>query len=81
MINLETVSYKAFAAISDIDKNFIGTADYVGVAWFWNYEYRHYLRDASTAKRRKVHNAFVSPGLPVDGVSAAHYAIIYKHFS
>lgn len=32
------------------DEHNIGTDKYAGLAYFWNYEYRHYLRDALQKK-------------------------------
>lgn len=60
------------------DREAIGTKNYLGVAYFWNYEYRHYLRDATDSKRRRVHNAFIKAGLSVDGESPEHEAIVRK---
>jgi hypothetical protein len=41
-------------------------------------EYKHTLRDASVAQRRKVHQAFLKAGLAVDGASPAHAAIVAR---
>lgn len=69
---------KTFQILSEMDKKFIGTADYMGLAYFWNYDYRHDLRDASAAERVKVHAAFLANDLPLDGASADHLGIIRK---
>lgn len=76
MINLNVTTYKAFYKLFNLDTKFVGTINYMGVAYFWNYEYRHYLRDASTAKRIKVHNAFLNENLDVSGTSERHFEII-----
>ena len=44
--------------------------------YFWNYEYRHYLRDASTAQQNKVLREFVNFGLEIDGASFKHLEIV-----
>ena len=69
---------KAIEAVLWLDAGFIGTPDYMGLAWFWNYEYRHTMRDASEAVRRRVHAAMLKAGLPVDGHSDEHAAIVNK---
>ena len=54
-LNLNTASLKAIGTILDIDYKFVGTEDYLGLAYFWGHEYKHTLRDISIAKRRKIH--------------------------
>src|SRR5687767_10358648 len=73
-------SDKARNAIWHLDEKYIGTADYMGVAYFWSMEYKWWLRDASPKVRRKVHKAFVDARLPVDEDSEAHTAIVAKFF-
>ena len=56
--------------IKDIskDKNeSVGSKKYDGRDWFWPRDYRHYLRDASPAQRKKIHNAWLKIGVPVKG--------------
>jgi len=77
-MNLETISMTALIGINNLDKTFIGTEDYMGRAYFWNYKYRHYLRDTSDYRRRLVHKHFINAGLPLDGESAEHLAIIRR---
>jgi hypothetical protein len=69
---------KAREAVMWLDSGFVGTPDYMGLAWFWHYEYRHSLRDATPARRRRVHAAFLGAGLPVDGYSPEHEEIVRK---
>lgn len=66
----------AYHKVQALDKTFLNTESYLGVEWFWNYEYRHYLRSASYAQRRKIHAAFVKAGLAIAGESNAHLQII-----
>lgn len=77
-INLNTITGEAFVKIHDIDKNFINTPNYLGIAYFWAYEYRHYLRDATISERKKVHKLFLNNGLDIVGVSEKHFNIIKK---
>ena len=72
-----TLSCAADQALLNLDKTFIGTDDYMGMTYFWHYEYRHYLRDTSYARRRHVHTALLAAGLEVNGESKEHLAIIY----
>ena len=56
--------------IKDIskDKNeSVGSKKYDGRDWFWPHDYRHYLRDASPAQRKKIHDAWLKIGIPVKG--------------
>tara|TARA_R110000824_G_scaffold243273_2_gene431913 strand:+ start:713 stop:973 length:261 start_codon:yes stop_codon:yes gene_type:complete len=76
-INIETLTRDATHAILKLDRNFTGTSDYMGVSYFWAHEYRHTgLRDTSTAKRRRVHTAFLKAGLGVSEASPKHEEII-----
>ena len=75
-LNLETITVEAADAIAELDRTFVGTPDYMGIAWFWNYSYRHYLRDASISQRRRVHQLLVGEGLKVGGESPDHEDII-----
>jgi len=75
-INLNTITGEAFVKIHEIDQNFISTNNYLGIAYFWSYEYRHYLRDASTSKRKLIHNTFLKNGLILDQASKKHFTII-----
>ena len=75
-INLEQLSQTAFEQIYTLDSNFSGTPDYMGLAYFWNYEYRHFLRDASQDQRKRIHKAFIKSKLSLEGESDAHQNII-----
>ena len=71
---------RGFEKLWDLDVTFIGTPDYLGFAYFWGHEYKHYLRGATAHQRKRVHNAFVLAGLPLAGSSDKHDAIIKKVF-
>ena len=45
-------------------------------SYFWNYQYRHYLRGATTNQQNKVLRQFVNFGLEIDGASFKHLEII-----
>ena len=74
--NSRELTFEAYEGILKLDKTFVGTDNYLGVEYFWAYEYRHYLRDCSMAKRRKIHKKFLQNNLEVDGVSDLHLHII-----
>jgi len=74
-----TLTPKALLLLSKIDESLIGTDDYMGIAWFWNYEYRHVLRNLTFKKRRKCHNALLKAGLNVSEESPEHKIIINRY--
>ena len=49
------------------DNNAIGTADYIGLAYFWSHEMRHEMRDTSAAQRKMMHDALVRLGFNAGG--------------
>ena len=76
-INMNTVGWKATMALLNLDKTFIGDSEnYMGLCYFWNYEYRHYLRDASVSQNKRVHKKWLDSGLDLVGVSQDHLDII-----
>ena len=76
LLNLDTITTDAYIKLKELDEKFIGTYNYLGIAWFWNYEFRHYLRDASINERKKVHNIFLTYNLNVSDATELHYQII-----
>jgi len=77
-INTNAISIDAFIALNHLDAGFIGTPDYMGIAYFWAMDYKHDLREASYSKRRKVHGAFLKAGLEVNGISKHHEEIVLR---
>ena len=75
---LGQITIKGLHAMIELDKKFIGTEDYIGLASFWNHEYRYYLRDITYAKKRKIHKEWLKVGLDLEGISDQHFAIIKK---
>ncbi len=67
-----------FSKLDNLDKSFIGSNDYMGIAYFWSSAYKHGLRAASAVKRRQVHDALLSARLDLDGESPEHEEIIRK---
>ena len=73
------VTYDQSRALLKLDQTFVGTADYMGLAYFWAYGYRHYLRDATPLQRQKVHHSFLKANLELDGESENHWKIIQRY--
>ena len=57
----------------------IGTTYYKGLGIFFNSNYKYPLREGATQSQlKRVHDAFIKAGLPLDGESAEHEKIIHK---
>lgn len=70
---------KLHNAAYSLDADFIGTPDYMGIAYFWHHDYRHYLRDCKNQIRQKVHKDFLKNHLILAGESEKHLEIIRRH--
>lgn len=77
-MNINHLSIEGLTKLINLDKSFRNTSDYLGFAYFWSHEYRHYLRDVNEHTRRKVHKAFIKNNLKISGESAEHLNIIRK---
>jgi hypothetical protein len=78
-LNLNALTFEAISAILEADAKLVGTKHYMGVAYFWGSNgCKHYLRDASTAQRRKIHKHWLDANLDLVGETLEHYAIIQK---
>ena len=76
-INIETITFKAFHELNKLDKKFVGTSDYMGLASFWGCNgTRHYLRVASIYQCKKIHKKWLDAGLDLLGDTERHYEII-----
>ena len=71
-INTNTITWEATEGLFKLDAGFVGTENYLGMAFFWNYEYRYPMRDASYHTRKIVHSRLLKAGLKTDGHSPAH---------
>lgn len=67
---------KGFQKLEALDKSFINTVDYMGVASFWSSAYKHGFRQADGIGRKKAHNAFMKAKLDVSGESEEHIKIL-----
>lgn len=75
---LGVLTQSAYNKVKALDSKFIGTEDYMGLAYFWSVEYKAYLRDASPVERQQVHKEFLDKGLGVHDDSDAHQEIVSK---
>tara|TARA_Y100000114_G_scaffold69778_1_gene63863 strand:- start:44 stop:349 length:306 start_codon:yes stop_codon:yes gene_type:complete len=55
-----------FQDIQKLDKSYVGTLNYMGLAYFWDHEVKHALRDATPYQRVKVHKLFMANDIPFD---------------
>ena len=77
-VKLGGVTFPALCKISEIDRDFVGSSNYMGVAYFWSQRHPQKTRlcKASISARRKVHNALVHEGLDLEGDTGIHRSII-----
>jgi hypothetical protein len=79
--DLGATTFEAHHYLRELDKTFVGTPNYMGIAWFWSQcGVKHYLRDASPIKRRKVHHKWLKAGLVLLDESDEHYRILDEVF-
>ena len=62
-LNLDIVPLEVFTVLNELDKGYIGTPDYMGIAYFWDFEVKHTMRELSPAKRKQVHRKLLNAGL------------------
>jgi hypothetical protein len=77
-INTNGLTWEATKGLLKLDETFISTHDYMGIAYFWNYEYRHSMRPMTYAVNRRIHKALLNAGLEVNGEGPRHKKIIEK---
>ncbi len=78
VLDLNHLTSNALSKLTALDESLIGTPDYMGIAYFWDMQYKFVMREVSIVDRRKVHQALLHAHLPVDGVSPQHAEIIAK---
>lgn len=78
VINLTAISFKAWEEIYKLDKEFVGTPEYMGLAYYWSTVYKYYLRDCSIAQRRRIHRMMLKADLVLHETSDEHLDIIRK---
>jgi hypothetical protein len=77
-VGLPDVTFNALCKITEIDREFVGSPDYMGVAQFWDWQHpqKTRLSRASVSARRKIHAALVKDGLDLNGDTGIHRSII-----
>ena len=75
-INLNKIPIDAYKAIWELDRQFVGTKNYLGVASFWCGEYKWVLREVSASVLIKVHHKMLKAGLALNEASPAHAEIV-----
>lgn len=70
---------RAWTVLQQLDESWVGTPNYMGIAWFWHIEYKHQMRDSSPLVRRRVHTALVAAGLSPKEISPEHDVIVYRY--
>lgn len=78
-MNLGSISLKPYLILCELDKSYVGTSNYIGLAAFWASEYKHYLLKSTIPSRRKVHNIFLQEKLKLNGISGDHERIVKKY--
>ena len=78
-LNLNTISFEATRHLLALDKNFIGTEDYLGLAYFWkSCDFKWCLRETSIAKRKKIHRLWLRENLPMTCETRRHWELVAK---
>ena len=72
------LTYNAFAAIIELDLQFIGTDQYMGMAYFWHHDYKFTLRQATPRQRRIAHHKILRAGFKPNDKNKTITKIIAK---
>ena len=72
------VTHETYQDLHKLDETYVGTSKYMGLKYFWAYEYRHWLRCATPRQCKLVHDAFLKANLPLSGESKEHLRIIKR---
>ncbi len=78
-IDISSLSQAAVEKLVELDATLVGSYEYLGLAYFWNHEYRHYLRSCTIASRRRVHHKMLDKGLVLTDISPVHEEIILRN--
>jgi len=78
LLDLDSLPFGTFEKLMELDMRLRGTPNYMGIAYFWHIDYKHYLRDCTYAQRRKIHHKLLKHNLKLEGESEAHDQIILQ---
>ena len=76
----------SYTKLMELDKTLIGTADYMGFAWFWGTGgagVKHYLRDATAKQKKIIHDSFILNNVPMSSDTiqdSRGYITTYNYF-
>jgi hypothetical protein len=78
LLNLDLQSSHAFLKLIELDTTFIGTTNYMGIAFFWNKKYDFILGCSKIDLEimKELHSIFLLKNLDLDGTSKMHNKII-----
>ena len=77
-INLNAIDFESLCDLHKLDQSYVGTKKYMGLAYFWGHEYKHNLRDASIAKRRRIHNLGLKENVDFINPNKKAWDLIFK---
>lgn len=60
------LTLRSFEALMTMDEKLVGTADYMGIAYWWGQRCKQMLREATPTERKATHDAIIRAGLPLD---------------
>tara|TARA_R110000744_G_scaffold370864_1_gene481607 strand:+ start:424 stop:759 length:336 start_codon:yes stop_codon:yes gene_type:complete len=63
-INFTDSKKSNWSKLRKLDQSFIGTLEYMGFAWFWDCEIKHYMRDSTTKQKKYIHDSFLLNKVP-----------------
>ena len=80
-----TTGYKAndrgsYGLVKDLDTTLIGTENYMGMAYFWDHDVKHTMRDATPKVRKIIHDTALREGLFIDSEFGNKYIPTSKKF-
>jgi len=73
---IRSISHEMHLKLLAMDRENVGTPDYMGLAYFWHYDYRHLCRPLSTARCRKAHELILKAGLHPAESTPAHDRVL-----
>ena len=80
-----TTGYKAndcgsYGLVKDLDTTLIGTQNYMGMAYFWDHDVKHTMRDVTPKVRKIIHDTALREGLFKDSEFGNKYIPTSKKF-
>jgi hypothetical protein len=63
-INWPDTKKSNWCKLRQLDKSFVGTSEYMGFAWFWDHEIKHYMRDSTAKQKKYIHDSFLLNDVP-----------------